>query len=155
MTAVRTPLMVHGGPKAQKASNLPTACQLLWHKQPACLLLSKGCACMQISEKLNADNIPCSLITGAHARSQHPAVQLSLCSIRDSLQLLRLGLTTGQSSLSLLVSLKGKERQLMAGAKRAACTTQIVVVTWPMDGRRMASHNCCGKPGLWRPASIH
>ena len=63
---------------------------------------------MQISEKLNADNIPCSLITGAHDRSGPPAVQLLLCLMRDFWQQWMLGLTTGQGSLSLVVSLQGK-----------------------------------------------
>ena len=104
------------------------ACQLLRHRQFKGLFLSQGCACMQVSEKLNTDNIPCSLITGAHAKSGHLAVQLSLCLMQNSLQFLRLGLTTGQGSLSLVVRLRWQEGRLVVGAKPAECIIGMALV---------------------------
>ena len=79
------PHFIDGAWRTQSSISLSSypACWLLRLKQFAFQLLSGGCACMQISEKLNADNIPCSLVTGAQARSWPPAVQLLLCLTGD------------------------------------------------------------------------
>ena len=110
-------------PEPRKLPKFYTACQLLRHERFSCLLLSMGCACVQISEKLNADSIPCSLVTGAHARGRHPAVQQLLCLMGGFLHFWRpVWAPHREGGSSLLVNHDRQMRQHTVGPKHAACS---------------------------------